>query len=162
MKKFLLLAVPILLVAITACSDEQDYSPTKQSNLQSQNSKSKEVDPFFTSNSTIPEFNKLTTLLLPISPKTYIIAKLGKDPSTYDYGFGKLGDELDKQISEAINDGTISHVKEYKTDNESDFNDWVNQQLKDGRYLKTSFNAETGEWEGKSYDKDEYKKLNSK
>ena len=162
MKKKLLLAVATMLVVITACRDEQDYNPAKQSAIQSQTFKSianEEIDPFFTSNSEISEFLEMTTLNFQLFPNSYIIAKLGIDPLTCDYGFGRFDDELGKKISEGIDNGTISYAPPYITKDKDKFNAWVKDELKKGNHVITSFNKDTGEYKGISLTDDEWKKL---
>lgn len=162
MKKFLLLAVAIMSIVITACSDEQDYNPAKQSALQNQilkNITNEKIIFLFTSNSEISEFLKMIPLHFQLFPNSYIIAKLGEDPLTCDYGFGRFDDELGKKISEGIDNGTISYAPPYITKDKDKFDAWVKDELKKGNHVITSFNKETGEYKGISLTDDEWNKI---
>lgn len=162
MKTFLLFAVMIMSLALTAFCENQDYVLAKQSTLNNQTFKNitnKEIDSIFTSNSEISEFLKMITLHFQLFPNSYIIAKLGTDPLTCDYMFGRFDKELGKKISERINNGTISYVPPYVTKDKNKFDTWVKGDLKKGNHVITSFNKETEEYKGISLTEDEWEKL---
>ncbi|MBP1630520.1 MAG: hypothetical protein H6Q15_1413 [Bacteroidetes bacterium] len=111
MKKVFILALAIASVGFVAFCGEKDSNPEKVISQQNQISKSlsdEELSNFFTSNSEITEFYEMLTVHFHLFPNSYVISRLGENPTTCDYGLGRFDSELGRKISLKMNNKTIS------------------------------------------------------
>ncbi|MDD4683911.1 MAG: hypothetical protein PHD45_01600 [Bacteroidales bacterium] len=149
MKKLFLIAVVIISVSFISCEDEKDYNQVKQpTTLQSKainNLINNDAVFTFTSNSKISDCYDLMSAVFKLFPNSFLIAKSSKDPLTYDYGFGRLKNELGKEITEELKNGSIYFAPSFIKVDKDISNAWLKEEIEKGNYVILTYDKATKE-----------------
>ena len=149
MKKLFLIAVVIISVSLSSFEYKKDNNQEKAST----NPQSKTINRLindeavftFTSNSKISECYDLMSRHFELFPNSFLIAKSSKDPLTYDYGFGRLKNELGKEITEELKNGSIYFAPSFIKVDKDISNAWLKEEIEKGNYVILTYNEATKE-----------------